>query len=624
MMTRLLQYLDQGHPINLKRQLVITIVNVINENSPGPVIEIFDYLLKHLVRSIETCQSVPPPADIHDQEAFQMSIIESVGTVSKKVPSPLQRMEAMSFIINRILEVTKKDPNVPDGNPKVIRVLLECLLQVAQNLQRLPSESIPTSLLGPLLALETNPVADLRVLVIKIMQSLLAPGRSRDQLWSTSVAVMSSNQNILNLASEKSDVNNNNGLPILAMTPPSTTVFNPSVDELTGDNGRAIRDTLYHHAINSNNQPANVVAVYNALLTLLLRCQNKELVHSIPTVFKIQKVALSRRKVPPRLARSLHSLVVAYLLSLSHLYESRELEAYINDILQERKEKDQKPCRYIDIKTSSNSIVELHMRKKHIYSDKPKSKTDAKLIPDYVVFDKEKVVNILSTIPSVTQEYKNPKKQLSHKHHDSLRNAGSSLSNSNSGSASGSSLILSNKKTNDTNSSESIANNIISPFFSGTGSSSGTIGFSSSSEPRKVNSDLLRKAINPPEENAALPAHQNNRKEDHGNKAARDLPGWFLSKGLVFHQVVAKCMEENLSNSQSFEKIMSLIDLPGADGNNPVMKLDTSQPNSLNESNEEDEMDDSDDEEEDFQELMQEISNSSTLKMDLTSIINVF
>lgn len=363
MMTRVLQHLEgppstpnvqqnnaAPHSIQVTMQIVNSITSIVSD-STGPVTAVLSSLVKLLVLSVEQSAQTPPPANVEEQLALQSTLVECVGAISKKFPTGGQKMEAMGYMLSQCEEVRLRA-----GSSALALVLAQCVLAVGGNL--LPSDSalVPGHVVSALMELAANADPQVRVIAQKTVHCTLLPGRSLEQLAATS--------------------STEDEFPLSRYSP-------------------AIRETIYETALMKTNQPENLVNIYNTLAILLLRARTKEMPDSIQLIFKLQHKA-SKKRFPTLPARSIHTLIAAYLLLVAKLYEYEPLSQYVTDILSKR-EAEKQTCRYLEMK-SDRSLVTLSVSKPK-YSESPKHRSVT------IFFEREQVVDLLCSIPTLSQEY---------------------------------------------------------------------------------------------------------------------------------------------------------------------------------------------------------------------------
>lgn len=350
MMTRVLQHLESTHTIQVTMQIVDAVTSIVSD-STGPVTVVLSSLVKLLVFSVEQSAQTPPPGNIEEHLALQGTLVECVGAISKKFPTGGQKMDAMGYLLAQCEEVRLRA-----GSSTLALVLAQCVLAVGGNLLPADGALVPGPVVSALMELAANADPQVRVLAQKTIHCTLLPGRSLEQL---SVAGSADDE-----------------FPLSRYSP-------------------SIRESIYNTTLMKTNQPENLVAIYHTLAILLLRARTKDMPDSIQLIFKLQHKA-SKKRFPALPARSIHTMVAAYLLLVSKVYEYNPLGQYVAEIVGKR-EAEKQTCRYIEMK-SDHSLVTLSVKKPK-YSESTKHRTVT------VFFDREVVVDLLCNIPSLSKEY---------------------------------------------------------------------------------------------------------------------------------------------------------------------------------------------------------------------------
>jgi hypothetical protein len=366
MMTKVLQHLEIPHSTRVTQQIVATIVSIASE-STGPVVIVLSSLMKLLISTIQQIAQAPPVPDVEEQLSLQQILIDCVGAVSKKFPSAAQKVEAMGFIIGLYEQSAAR---THAGGFTLALVLAECVLAVGAHLAYLPSDCVPAHLFSSLLELSIHSDPTVRVYAQRIIHCLLLPGRSLGQLVSIA----------------QGDLNS---------------LVGSGCDDLVARHGPALRDSLLNAAVMRTNEPENYAAIFHTMAILLCRVRDKEVQYSIPLILKMQR-KFQKKKRPPRLqARSLQTLVAAYLLFAARMYECKQLEDYVLEVIEQRRDQGQL-CRYLELKLDELSCLKVKTKK---YSEAGKHRSVS------IFFDKGRVISALSTIPTLQQEYGTEKVQ---------------------------------------------------------------------------------------------------------------------------------------------------------------------------------------------------------------------
>lgn len=77
--------------------------------------------------------------------------------------------------------------------------------------------------------------------------------------------------------------------------------------------------------------PNNFVELFLTFMTLLNENRYKDLEHSVPIMFRLQE--LSATMTNKMQACAIQTLVIAYFLVLANIYNTRELEQYIQEVI---------------------------------------------------------------------------------------------------------------------------------------------------------------------------------------------------------------------------------------------------------------------------------------------------
>ncbi|KAL4630471.1 hypothetical protein GN956_G15827 [Arapaima gigas] len=156
--------------------------------SVGPtVLEVFNTLLRHLRLSVdyELSVSYDSSGNIgskiikeHEERRLQEAVIKTIGSFANTLPM-YQRSEVMLFIMGKIPvpgmhPVLVSEKSGLEGNRMIQVMLLKSLLQVTTGFQTTNMlTALPTSFLDPLLAFTLMEDAEIRLLVLEILVSLI-------------------------------------------------------------------------------------------------------------------------------------------------------------------------------------------------------------------------------------------------------------------------------------------------------------------------------------------------------------------------------------------------------------------------------------------------------------------
>eukprot|EP01133_Synstelium_polycarpum_P018066 gene18066-21584_t len=371
MLTTFLRHLEQAHPLLVTKKIVHTAVDIVND-STGSINQVVSHLLKILIVSIDQAHRKPPPSDFDEQLKLQSMIIDSIGTLAKKLRSSKAKMETMNHIMNHIKEATKTHT---EGINTILLHLTQCILQVSQTLHDVIPPATLNDLMQKLIDYSVHSSYEVRILIQKIFHTILLPNKSYEQL----------------------------------VTSQGLSVTVDGVDELLKENASFVRDSLFNSFLNTNNHPENIIVLFKTLTILLYRGKSKEIQYSIPMIFKIQK--LLARKANYLLARSIHLAITSYLVMVARLYNKAELESYAVNVIKTREENNH-ACKYLSFE--GNDLVIKNNRNRYRQKEANKE-TKGELI------DQDKVAEFLCSIGSLNQEYPNLRTVLSKKYNTITR-----------------------------------------------------------------------------------------------------------------------------------------------------------------------------------------------------------
>ncbi|XP_072906417.1 protein EFR3 homolog B-like isoform X6 [Hemitrygon akajei] len=185
------------------------IVEVLSESaviaaggSVGPtVLEVFNTLLRHLRLSIDyevtgKCGSITNVSNQiikeHEERLFQEAVIKTIGAFANTLPA-YQRSEVMLFIMGKVpLPVVHQALGLQtlrdDANRMIQMMLLKSLLQVTIGFQsKNLLATLPSSFLESLLSTALMEDAELRLLVIEILLSLIDRQENRHKFSHVSI-----------------------------------------------------------------------------------------------------------------------------------------------------------------------------------------------------------------------------------------------------------------------------------------------------------------------------------------------------------------------------------------------------------------------------------------------------
>ncbi|XP_039532188.1 protein EFR3 homolog B isoform X3 [Pimephales promelas] len=312
------------------------IVEVISEaavieasGSIGPtVLEVFNTLLKQLRLSVdyELTGSYDSFANmgskvitVHEERQLQESVIKTIGSFANTLPT-YQRSEVMLFIIGKI-PVPGMYPSLGSANTgvegsRMIQImLLKSLLQVTAGFQSTNIlTALPTSFLDPLLSFTLMEDAEIRLLVLDILVSIIDRHDNRHKF--TPVRIIS-DISVLKLKVDKCSRQDN-----LFMKKHS--------------------HRLYRHIYLACKEESSVQRHFESLHMLLglicVELANEEVVVDlIRLALALQDLALTEEGLPVYTRCAIHALSAAYLNLISQLTTVPTFCQHVHEVIESRK-----------------------------------------------------------------------------------------------------------------------------------------------------------------------------------------------------------------------------------------------------------------------------------------------
>ncbi|CAM4644700.1 unnamed protein product [Leuciscus chuanchicus] len=312
------------------------IVEVISEaavieasGSIGPtVLEVFNTLLKQLRLSVdyELTGSYDSFANmgskvitVHEERQLQESVIKTIGSFANTLPT-YQRSEVMLFIIGKI-PVPGMYPSLGSANTgvegsRMIQImLLKSLLQVTAGFQSTNIlTALPTSFLDPLLSFTLMEDAEIRLLVLDILVSIIDRHDNRHKF--TPVRIIS-DISVLKLKVDKCSRQDN-----LFMKKHS--------------------HRLYRHIYLACKEESSVQRHFESLHMLLglicVELANEEVVVDlIRLALALQDLASTEEALPVYTRCAIHALSAAYLNLISQLTTVPTFCQHVHEVIESRK-----------------------------------------------------------------------------------------------------------------------------------------------------------------------------------------------------------------------------------------------------------------------------------------------
>ncbi|XP_016424307.1 protein EFR3 homolog B-like isoform X3 [Sinocyclocheilus rhinocerous] len=312
------------------------IVEVISEaavieasGSIGPtVLEVFNTLLKQLRLSVdyELTGSYDSFANmgskvikVHEERQLQEAVIKTIGSFANTLPT-YQRSEVMLFIIGKI-PVPGMYPALGSANTgvegsRMIQImLLKSLLQVTAGFQSTNIlTALPTSFLDPLLSFTLMEDAEIRLLVLDILISIID---RHDKRHKFSPVRIISDISVLKLKVDKCSRQDN-----LFMKKHS--------------------QRLYRHIYLACKEESSIQRHFESLYTLLglicVELANEDVVVDlIRLALALQDLALTEEALPVYNRCAIHALSAAYLNLISQLTTVPTFCQHVHEVIESRK-----------------------------------------------------------------------------------------------------------------------------------------------------------------------------------------------------------------------------------------------------------------------------------------------
>ncbi|XP_060532802.1 protein EFR3 homolog cmp44E isoform X2 [Cylas formicarius] len=287
-------------------EVLSKIIAIAAGESVGPsVLEIINSLLSHLRDSVknETSQS--------EEKQYQEALINALGEFANHLPD-YQKIEIMMFIMSKI-PFPLVDNQTPADN-MLQSILLKSLLKVGTKYQTIHlNTTFPVSFLEPLLRMSLAPDPEMRLLVQKILHTLMDRHRNMDKLSKPTVNVLD-----LDLVLEKSSR--------------ADLIF-------INKHGPIIYDALYTSLQMDTNSPENIEAVYTTLALLCVELASTEtVIDLLQLLLGIQNLALTSTTLSNAHKFNLHALIISLLVLIPDVVGIQLLSDYASKLVEARKE----------------------------------------------------------------------------------------------------------------------------------------------------------------------------------------------------------------------------------------------------------------------------------------------
>jgi len=343
----LLEHLDRQivHETD-KPHVIKCIENILPQNIAQPMAEVLSCLVRQLTHV----------SNDGENAALASAIISCIGSLGKAYSDPLQRIEAMNYILGFVSD---------KYSPKSKLDLSMAILKIAEFVKPLPmSKAYPPSFIAKLALACCDTDPKIRLMMQMAIVQLL---KNSDLLSRISTVLRTQSRNSGNF---------------VAVNPYETFLHQ-------------IHSSLSSHSEMENNTPPHFVVIFETHMILLEKLQVDEVVYLVPSLFLLQSNLAEKNSLQ---SVSGHSLIAALLLKIAESYSCAPLVDYVRDILAKRDEA-KLTDHYLQVSKGDLKVIQSQ------YEEAPGFKMN-------VLFDKEIVVNLLSQVPKLTEAYENVRNLL--------------------------------------------------------------------------------------------------------------------------------------------------------------------------------------------------------------------
>ncbi|KAI4466111.1 hypothetical protein MML48_3g00021529 [Holotrichia oblita] len=281
------------------------IIAIAAGESVGPsVLEIINSLLSHLRDSVKHGNSQM------EEKMYRDALINALGEFANHLPD-YQKIEIMMFIMNKIPFPLNENRSPADN--LLQSMLLKSLLKVGTKYQTIHlNTTFPVSFLEPLLRMSLAPDPDMRLLVQKILHTLIDRHNNLEKLTKPYVKVSE-----LSLTLEKS-------------SRPDLIFINK--------HGPIIYDALYTSLQMDSNTVRNIEAVYTTLALLCVELSSAETaIDLLQFILGIQSLSLNSTVLSNAQKFNLHAIVISLLTLVPLVVTIQPLLDYAEKLSSARK-----------------------------------------------------------------------------------------------------------------------------------------------------------------------------------------------------------------------------------------------------------------------------------------------
>ncbi|XP_069676587.1 protein EFR3 homolog cmp44E isoform X1 [Periplaneta americana] len=316
----LMSHLDENSKSNPKIRTSIAdvlskIISIAAGESVGPsVLEIINSLLSHLRVSVTRETPSDEPQALRDEKLYQEALINALGEFANHLPD-YQKIEIMMFIMSKVPYPSLDHLRGFNGPGDVLlqNILLKSLLKVGTKYQTIHfNTTFPMSFLEPLLRMSLAADPDMRLLVQKILHTLIDRHHNLEKLLKPTV-----NIGDLELVLEKSS--------------------RPDIIFIR-KHGPEIYRSLYESLEQANNTVENIEAVYTTLALLCVELSSEETVmEMLRLVISIQDMALTNASLTAAQKNNLHAVVASLLILIPNVVPITPLMEYAEKVIEARR-----------------------------------------------------------------------------------------------------------------------------------------------------------------------------------------------------------------------------------------------------------------------------------------------
>lgn len=281
--------------------------------SVGPsVLEIINSLLSHLRVSVSREAPLDDPQAQHEEKLYQETLISALGEFANHLPD-YQKIDIMMFIMGKVPSCGHPRGLNRPGDILLQSILLKSLLKVGTKYQtRQFNATFPMSFLEPLLHMSLATDPDVRLLVQKILHTLIDRHHNLEKLLKPTVNIAD-----LELVVEKSS-----RLDIVFIQ----------------KHGSEIYHSLYESLGQANNAVENIEAVYTTLALLCVELSSEETVtEMLRLLVGIQDTALTNMSLSATQKYNLHAVVASLLILIPSVVPITPLMEYAVKVIEARR-----------------------------------------------------------------------------------------------------------------------------------------------------------------------------------------------------------------------------------------------------------------------------------------------